>query len=309
MSSSLRIGTRGSGLALWQAHHVERLISQTHPEINTEIVVIKTTGDTNLESPLSEIGGKGVFVKEIEEALLDGRIDIAVHSLKDVPAELPEGLSLNAYLKRHDPRDALISRAGQKLNELPDGSTIGTGSLRRASQILNLRPGLQIEPIRGNVDTRIRKLQEGELYDAIVLALAGLERMGLQENVTEVISTDKMLPSPGQGIVAVESRQEDSVTNGLLDSINHPETMLQALAERAFLKSLSGDCDVPMGCLSIVHDQEFTVTGVLAKPNGSVLIREYLTGSRNQAEGLSEELAEKILNMGGTEILEEIRRN
>lgn len=309
MSFSLRIGTRGSGLALWQARHVERLISQARPEINPEIVIIKTTGDINLDSPLSEIGGKGVFVKEIEDALLNSRIDIAIHSLKDVPAELPEGLSLSAYVKRHDPRDALLSLTGQQLKELPDGSRIGTGSLRRASQLLHLHPGLKIEPIRGNVDTRIKKLKEAKHYDAVILALAGLERMGLEENVTEVISTELMLPAPGQGIVAVESRQGDSDTNGLLELINHPETELQALAERAFLKSLSGDCDVPMGCLSIVQDEAVTITGVLAKPDGSVLIRESVSGGRSQAKTLSEELAERILNMGGSQILAEIKKN
>lgn len=309
MRPTLRIGTRGSGLALWQARHAESLISESRPELDTEIIVIKTTGDKNLDSPLSEIGGKGVFVKEIEEALLSGKIDIAVHSLKDVPAVLPEGLHLGAYLKRHDPSDALISNSGQKLEDLPDGSRVGTGSLRRASQILHRRPGLRIEPIRGNVDTRVRKLTEGDKYDAVVLALAGLERMGLSENVTEVISTDVMLPAPGQGIVAIESRRDDSETNQVLASINHPETALQALAERAFLKSLSGDCDVPMGCLSEVQNEAVTITGVLATPDGSVLIRESVSGHCNQAEELSKELAERILSTGGAEILDEIRQN
>lgn len=273
MSSSLRIGTRGSGLALWQARHVEKLVSSTYPEINPEIVIIKTTGDKNLESPLSEIGGKGVFVKEIEEALLDGRIDIAVHSLKDVPAVLPGGLVLSAYTERHDPRDALLTRTGQKLNELPDGSRIGTGSLRRASQLLHLRPGLKIEPIRGNVDTRVRKLKEGGMYDAIVLALAGLERMGLEDNITQLLPTDVMLPSPGQGIVAIESRQEDPYTLELLSRINHKETSVRALAERAFLKSLSGDCNVPLGCLSELEGGEIQITSVLSMPDGTDLIR------------------------------------
>jgi hydroxymethylbilane synthase len=306
MRPSLRIGTRGSGLALWQARHVERLLSEHHPEINTEIIVIKTTGDKNLESPLSEIGGKGVFVKEIEEALLDERIDIAVHSLKDVPAVLPEGLVLEAYLKRHDARDAVIAYSGLKLWDLPDGSRVGTGSLRRASQILHHYPGLKIEPIRGNVDTRVRKLREGEQYDAIVLALAGLERMGLEAHVTEILSEDQVLPAPGQGIVAVESRGSDRDTNDVLKSINHSETAVQARAERAFLKRLSGDCNVPLGCLAETDGNSIYITGVLAQPDGSVLLKESISGVVGNAETLGENLAEGILQRGGRKLLKDL---
>ncbi len=306
MRPSLRIGTRGSGLALWQARHVERLLSEHHPEINTEIIVIKTTGDKNLESPLSEIGGKGVFVKEIEEALLDERIDIAVHSLKDVPAEPPEALVLRAYVKRHDPRDAVITRSGLKLGELPNGSRVGTGSLRRASQILHHYPGLKIEHIRGNVDTRVRKLREGEQYDAIVLALAGLERMGLGAHVTEIVSEKTVVPAPGQGIVAVQSRESDTTTNELLKSINHSETALQAIAERAFLKRLSGDCNVPLGCLAETDGNSIYITGVLAKPDGSVLLKESISGVVGNAEALGENLAEVILQSGGRKLLKDL---
>ncbi len=307
MRPTLRIGTRGSGLALWQARHVESLVSQTHPDINSEIIVIKTTGDKNLESPLSEIGGKGVFVKEIEEALLGERIDIAVHSLKDVPAVLPKGLTLGAFIERHDPRDALITRSGLKLAELPDGSRVGTGSLRRASQILHIHPVLTISPIRGNVDTRLRKLTEGDEYDAIVLALAGIERMGFKDEVTEVISEKTMVPAPGQGIVAIESRESDTGTNEVLRSINHTETALQALAERAFLKRLSGDCNVPMGCRAVISGNEIHITGVLAKPDGSALLKESVSGETDSAEILGERLAESILQSGGQDILNEIQ--
>jgi len=307
MTSTLRIGTRGSGLALWQARHVERLFSEAHSEINSEIIIIKTTGDKNLESPLSEIGGKGVFVKEIEEALLSDRIDIAVHSLKDVPAVLPEGLELGAYVKRHDARDAVITYSGLKLCELPDGSRVGTGSLRRASQILHHYPGLNIEPIRGNVDTRVRKLREGELYDAIVLALAGLERMGLDAHVTEILSEDQVLPAPGQGIVAIESRGSDRDTNEILKSINHRDTAIQAGAERAFLKRLSGDCDVPLGCLAYINEESIHITGVLANPEGSKLLKESISGRADNAEALGEELADSILQSGGRDLLKDIR--
>lgn len=306
MKPTLRIGTRGSGLALWQARHVERLITQAIPEVSTEIIVIKTTGDKNLESPLSEIGGKGVFVKEIEEALLSERIDIAVHSLKDVPAELPDGLILGAYVKRHDPRDAVIARSGHKLSELPEGSRVGTGSLRRASQILHYYPGLKIEPIRGNVDTRVRKLREGEQYDAIVLALAGLERMGLADEVTEVLSEETMVPAPGQGIVAIESREADPDTNELLNAINHTETAHQATAERAFLKRLSGDCNVPLGCRAVISGDNIFITGILAKPDGSLLLKESVSGEVNNAEALGVSLADGILRSGGQELLEDL---
>ncbi len=306
MKPTLRIGTRGSGLALWQARYVESLVSETHPEINSEIIVIKTTGDKNLESPLSEIGGKGVFVKEIEEALLSEKIDIAVHSLKDVPAVLPNGLALGAFIERHDPRDAVITRSGLKLGELPDGSRVGTGSLRRASQILYNHPELKITPIRGNVDTRVRKLREGEDYEAIVLALAGLERMGFQDEVTEVISEEKMVPAPGQGIVAIESRESDADTNEVLNSINHRETAIQAAAERAFLKRLSGDCNVPLGCRAVISGNNIHITGVLAKPDGSVVLKESVSGETDTAEVLGENLADSILHSGGQELLENL---
>ena len=306
MKPSLRIGSRGSALALWQARHVESLISQAHPEINSEIVVIRTTGDRNLESPLSEIGGKGVFVKEIEESLLREEIDIAVHSLKDVPAVLPRGLTLSAYIERHDPRDALISNSGLNLGDLPEGSRVGTGSLRRASQILHFYPALKIAPIRGNVDTRVRKLREENKYDAVVLAIAGLERMGLSGEVTEVISEDTVVPAPGQGIVAVESRESDADTNGLLSSINHSETAIEARAERAFLNTLSGDCNVPLGCRASVRGENIEITGVLAKPDGSHLIKEKVSGKKIEAAALAETAAENILRQGGRDLLKEL---
>ncbi|MEM7009283.1 MAG: hydroxymethylbilane synthase [Thermodesulfobacteriota bacterium] len=306
MKKSLRIGTRGSKLALWQASHVKSLLLDEFPKLDIEIVVIKTTGDALSESQLSEIGGKGVFVKEIEEALLSHKIDIAVHSMKDVPTILPEGLEINAVVQRHDPRDALLSNIGQEIADLPDGCRVGTGSLRRASQLLYLRPELEIVPIRGNVDTRIRKLKESGDYDAIILATAGLQRMGLDGEITQIISADLMIPAPGQGIIAIESRSLDSETNGMLTDITHDETMSQAAAERAFLFSLGGDCNVPVGCNAILDGENLKVSGVISSPDGEKLIKNTLIGKRKKAQQLGERLADFILQDGGRKILESL---
>lgn len=306
MKQSLRIGTRGSKLALWQANHVSNLLSTSNPELEIDIQIIKTTGDSVLDSPLSEIGGKGVFVKEIEEALLSENIDIAVHSMKDVPTILPEGLAIKAVAERHDPRDALVSNSSLPLAELPEGSRIGTGSLRRASQILHHFPNLKIVSIRGNVDTRIRKLKESGDFDAIVLAVAGLERMGLGYEITEIISADIMLPSPGQGIVAIESRTDDQETTGLLRAINHTETEIAAISERAFLYRLGGDCNVPVGCNARLNDNLISLSGIISSPDGKVLIKKDINGSIEVAQQLGEQLADMMLLEGGNKILEEL---
>lgn len=306
MKQFLRIGTRGSKLALWQANHISNLLSASNPELEIDIDVIKTTGDAVLDSPLSELGGKGVFVKEIEEALIDKTIDIAVHSMKDVPTVLPEGLTISAVAKRHDPRDAFISNAGLTLGQLPEGSKVGTGSLRRGSQILHYFPKLKIVSIRGNVDTRIRKLKEGKDYDAIVLAVAGLERMGLGEEITEIISQDIMLPAPGQGIVAIESRKDDEHTRNLLRKINHIETEIAATSERAFLYRLGGDCNVPVGCHARVNDNSIHLSGIISSPDGKVVVKEDTIGPIEGAKKLGRQLADKILQQGGDKILENL---
>ena len=306
MNNSFRIGTRGSKLALWQANHVSDLLSAKFPKLQTSIEIIKTTGDSLLSSPLSEIGGKGVFVKEIEEALLSEKIDIAVHSMKDVPSVLPEGLEISAVAKRHDPRDALVSINSFSLKDLPAGSRVGTGSLRRASQLNHHFPGLNIVPIRGNVDTRIRKLKEGDEYDAIILAVAGLERMGLGAEITEIIPIEIMLPAPGQGIVAIESRSRDEHTKALLRDINHAETEIQAVAERAFLGKLGGDCNVPAGCHATLNDNKINVRGVISSPEGKVLINKDVSGSRDEAEHLGQRVADMIIEDGGSNILREL---
>lgn len=302
MKRSFRIGTRGSLLALWQANFIKDLLLAVRPDLHTEIRIIKTTGDRNLDSPLSEIGGKGVFVKEIEEALLSEEIDIAVHSMKDLPAVLPDGLVIGAVAPRHDPRDALVSKANLKLRDLPDGARVGTGSLRRGAQLLNLMPGLRIVPIRGNVDTRLKKLREGDEYDAILLAAAGLGRMGLIEEASEIIPADVMVPAPGQGIIAVECRDGDVATRDIISMINHARTWTAGSAERAFLRRLGGDCNIPAGCYAETDGDSLGVTGILASPDGRTLIRERSSGAAKDAEGIGLRLAELILGKGGDRI-------
>ena len=309
MKQALRIGTRGSKLALWQANFISGLISDKYPELQTEIQIIKTTGDAILSSPLSEIGGKGVFVKEIEEGLLSRQIDIAVHSMKDVPTILPQGLSIGAVAKRHDPRDALVSKEGQALSKLPEGARVGTGSLRRASQLLHHYPGFKIVSIRGNVDTRIRKLKEGHEYDAIVLAMAGLQRMGLGEEVTEIIAPEEVLPAPGQGIIAIECREDDPETMDILRAINHNETEYQAISERAFLLRLGGDCNVPVGCYALLNKDSINLRGIISSPDGKVLIKREANAPIDEARQLGGQLAELILDGGGDKILEELSRS
>ena len=306
MKQPFRIGTRGSKLALWQADHVSQLITAENPGLNIEIRIIKTTGDAVLDSPLSEIGGKGVFVKEIEEALLSEEIDIAVHSMKDVPTLLPNGLFIGAVAKRHDPRDALISKSGLPLAQLPEGSRVGTGSLRRSTQLLKYNSNLEIVSIRGNVDTRIQKLKDGKDYDAIVLAVAGLERMGLGGEITEIISPDIMLPAPGQGMIAIECRESDGNTIDILNAVNHRETENQARAERAFLLRLGGDCNVPAGCHAEIQGLNITITGIVSSPDGKTIVRKDARGSLAEAQNLGVKLADAILESGGNEILKQL---
>lgn len=306
MKRPFRIGTRGSALALWQANFIKGLVSESSPGLDSEIHIIKTTGDRNLESPLSEIGGKGVFVKEIEDALLTEKIDIAVHSMKDLPAFLPGGLGVGAVAERYDPRDALISKEGLTLSELPEGSRVGTGSLRRGAQLLNLYPALRMVPIRGNVDTRIRKLRDGNEYDAIILAAAGIGRMGLLGEASELIPTDLMVPSPGQGIIAIECREGDGETGKIISGINHAETWVAALAERAFLKRLAGDCNIPVGCHAVLNGDSVTVRGVLASPDGATIIREETIGIMDNPSEAGEKLADLLLDNGGREILDSL---
>lgn len=304
----VRIGTRGSALAVWQAEWVKSQLLAAHEELAVELMVIKTTGDKILDVPLAKVGGKGLFVKEIEEALLDGRADLAVHSVKDMPAELPEGLHLAVMPPREDPRDALISRNGAGLDALPHGARIGTSSLRRAAQLLHLRPDLRIETLRGNVDTRLRKL-ESEGFDAIVLAAAGLKRMELSHVVSEYLEPERMLPAVGQGALGIETRIDDAFTNQMVASLAHQKTMTIVSAERAFLKRLEGGCQVPIGAHATMEGETLILTGMVADLRGERLVRKQTHGKAQQAEVLGARLAEEVLEAGGAEILAEFYDN
>ena len=301
----LRIGTRGSALALWQAEWVKSQLLAGQQELMVELVVIKTTGDKILDVPLAMVGGKGLFVKEIEEALLDGRADLAVHSVKDMPAELPQGLHLAAMPPREDPRDALISKNGADLDKLPHGARVGTSSLRRAAQLLHLRPDLHIETLRGNVDTRLRKLKT-EGLDAIVLAAAGLKRMELSRVISEYLEPERILPAVGQGALGIETRVADVFTNEIVASLIHQQTVITVRAERAFLKRLEGGCQVPIGAYATTEDETLILTGIVADLKGVRLIRKEMRGDIRQPEVVGESLAEMVLESGGREILAEI---
>jgi len=304
----LRIGTRGSALALWQAEWVKSQLLGGQQELIVELVVIKTTGDKILDVPLAMVGGKGLFVKEIEEALLDGRADLAVHSVKDMPAVLPEGLHLAAMPPREDPRDALISKNGAGLDKLPHGARVGTSSLRRAAQLLHLRPDLRIETLRGNVDTRLRKL-ETEGLDAIVLAAAGLKRMELSQVISEYLEPERILPAVGQGALGIETRIGDVSTNEIVASLIHQQTVTTVRAERAFLKRLEGGCQVPIGGYATMEGETLILTGMVADLKGVRLIRKEMRGDARQPEVVGESLAEVVLESGGREILAEIYGN
>ncbi|HUU81257.1 MAG TPA: hydroxymethylbilane synthase, partial [Acidobacteriota bacterium] len=268
----LKIGTRGSKLALAQSNWVKEKIEARHPHVRVELVRIRTKGDKILDSALSKIGGKGLFVKEIEDALIRKQVDLAVHSMKDVPSDLPEQLMLAAFPLREDPRDALISRGDKTLDQLPKGSSVGTSSLRRAAQLLHIRPDLNVVPLRGNVDTRLRKLGSGDLQ-AIILAAAGLKRLGFSNRVSQIIPVEQVLPAIGQGALGLEVRRHDEDTLHLLDFINHESTEVTVKCERAFLKELEGGCQVPIAALAQVDEGCLILQGMVAELDGSTLIR------------------------------------
>jgi hydroxymethylbilane synthase len=301
----LKIGTRGSRLALIQSAWVRERIEEAHPGIRVEVIKIKTTGDKILDSPLSKIGGKGLFVKEIEDALLRGEIDLAVHSMKDVPAELPEALMLCAFPEREDPRDALISRHDLTLAALPKGAVVGTSSLRRAAQIRHVRPDVKTLPLRGNVETRIRKMEKGEV-DAVVLARAGLKRLGLLAQISETLLPEQVIPAVGQGALGLEVRREDHATRRLLGFLNHPSTEVAVRAERSFLKRLEGGCQVPLAAFADLKDGKVRMSGMVAELDGSRVIREQADGTQDQPEALGIALAERLLEAGAGDILARI---
>ncbi|MEJ2659537.1 MAG: hydroxymethylbilane synthase [Desulfobacteraceae bacterium] len=308
MKNLLRIGTRGSQLALWQARWVQQAIERQWPETKTELTIIKTTGDKITDVPLAKVGGKGLFVKEIEEALMDGRIDLAVHSMKDMPAELPHGLCISAVPERENPLDALISNNKIYLDQLAPGARVGTSSLRRASQLLHRRPDLKIQTLRGNLDTRLKKLSGGDL-DAIVLATAGLKRLGLDHLITSVLDPDVMLPAVGQGALCIESRTHDNRTSQIVTSLDHAATHLAVMAERAFLHRLEGGCQVPIAAFATLENERLALTGLVAEVDGSIFIKESASGPCEEAVSLGVKLAETLMARGAGDILERLKQN
>ena len=297
-----RIGTRGSLLARTQTDWVAARLRQARPELEITIHVIETTGDRNREVPFAAVGTKGMFVKEIEQALLDGAIDLGVHSLKDMPGELPEGLSLVGYPAREDPRDALISRHNQTLEHLPQGATVGTSSLRRQAMLKAFRPDLNLIELRGNLDTRLRKLDAGQ-YDAIVLACAGLHRLGLEGRITERISPELCVPAPGQGALALEARSEDFETLALVSALNDVDTIAAVTAERAFQIVLGAGCTVPVGAFASVQGDRITLHAAIAAADGSRIVRQTESAPRDAAEGLGTTVGQAMLAAGGAELL------
>jgi len=307
MSRTLVIGSRGSKLALWQAEHARERLLQLNPQIDIRIEIIKTTGDVK-KDPLSVIGGKGVFTKELEDALLDGRIDIAVHSLKDLPTILPDGLSISAIGEREDARDALVLAAGSELDatalgNLPRGAIVGTSSPRRLAQLRCwFGNNLEIKDLRGNVDTRIRKLDEGQ-YDALILASAGLVRLGLHDRISLRIPISHMLPAVGQGAIAIETRSDNDFAIGTTRKLDHRETHLACLAERAFLRGLGGGCQLPIAAHARLEGELLKLDGLVAKPDGSKRLQESLSGPSETAEALGASLAAVLIQQGAQALL------
>jgi len=290
---------------LIQANWVGRRLAEAEPDLSVELLTVKTRGDKIQDVPLAQVGGKGLFVKEIEEALLAGRAHLAVHSVKDIPTDLPAGLHLAAVPRRENPRDALISREGQGLDELAVGATVGTSSLRRTAQLLARRPDLAVKPLRGNVETRLRKIEERQV-DAIILAAAGLARLGLSARVTELFEPAVMLPAVGQGALGLECRIEDGPTNELVSRINDQKSLTEIRAERAFLARLDGGCQVPIAALARLEEGRLSLEGLVAGLGGEPLIRRRITGPAPEAEELGRRLAEEILAQGGAAILAEV---
>jgi hydroxymethylbilane synthase len=301
----IRIATRGSALALWQANWVRDRLMADDPALAVELLVLKTRGDKILDRALSEVGGKGLFVKEIEEALLDGRAEVAVHSMKDLSAEIPVGLMLGAVPEREDPRDALLvapQHAAKDVASLPQGARVGTSSLRRVCQLKARRPDLDVVPLRGNVDTRVRKVDAGEL-DAIVLACAGLKRLGHGGRITAALSTAESLPAIGQGALAIECRVDDPETLARLGRLDHRVTAHAVAAERAFLARLQGDCKTPLAAHATVDGARLSIEGLVGAPDGSKLLRHRLEGTTEDAAAVGKALAEELLKMGADRLL------
>ncbi|GLX12241.1 porphobilinogen deaminase [Pseudomonas straminea] len=305
MTREIRIATRKSALALWQAEHVKARLELAHPGLRVSLVPMVSRGDKLLDAPLAKIGGKGLFVKELETALLEDQADIAVHSMKDVPMDFPEGLGLFCICEREDPRDAFVSNTYESLDALPAGSVVGTSSLRRQAQLLARRPDLKIHFLRGNVNTRLAKLDAGE-YDAIILAAAGLIRLGFEDRIRASITVEHSLPAGGQGAVGIECRVGDAQLQQLLAPLNHTETALRVTAERAMNKRLNGGCQVPIACYAILEGEQLWLRGLVGEPDGSRLLRAEQRGSAEDAERLGIDVAEALLAQGAGEILKAV---
>ena len=305
MKPSIRVGTRASKLALWQANWVQSALNEKFPDQKVELVKIKTKGDKILDVPLAKVGGKGLFVKEIEQALLESRIDLAVHSMKDMPAEIPDGLCIGAIPRREDPADVLVAREDLEFSNLKRGAVIGTSSLRRAAQLRHARPDISISPLRGNLDTRLKKLQTENL-DAIVLAAAGIKRLNIAHRITEYLQDDIMLPAVGQGALCIEMRQEDPIIGPMLATLDHANSRTVVLGERAFLNRLGGSCQVPIAGHGKILADTFSLTGLVADMDGSRIIKADLSGPVDSAEGIGIKLAEQLLARGADEILEKL---
>ncbi len=300
-----RIATRQSPLALWQAHYVQQRLMAAHPGLRVELVPMVTKGDVILDTPLAKVGGKGLFVKELELAMLENRADLAVHSMKDVPVAFPEGLGLVTICEREDPRDAFVSNHYDSLDELPQGAVVGTSSLRRQSQISERRPDLVIRSLRGNVGTRLSKLDAGE-YDAIILATAGLKRLELEARIRQPLPAEISLPAVGQGAVGIECRLDDSELIGLLQALNHDDTAVCVKAERAMNTRLEGGCQVPIGSFALLEGDELWLRGLVGAPDGSVMVRGERRGPRAEAEAMGISLAEELLGKGARDILRDV---
>ena len=304
-SREIRIATRKSALALWQAEYVKARLEQAHPGILVTLVPMVSRGDKLLDSPLSKIGGKGLFVKELETALLENEADIAVHSMKDVPMDFPEGLGLFCICEREDPRDAFVSNTFARLDDLPHGSVVGTSSLRRQAQLLTRRPDLEIRFLRGNVNTRLAKLDAGE-YDAIILAAAGLIRLGFEDRITSAISIDDSLPAGGQGAVGIECRSADTQIHALLSPLHHADTAVRVTAERALNKHLNGGCQVPIACYAVLEGEQIWLRGLVGEPSGGVLLSADARAPREAATELGVQVAEALLAQGAGDILKAV---
>lgn len=301
----IRIATRHSPLAMWQANFVKAELLKHHADLTVELLPMKTKGDIILDTPLAKVGGKGLFVKELEVAMLENRADIAVHSMKDVPVDFPEGLGLSVICEREDPRDALVSNQFKKIADLPQGAVVGTCSLRRQCQIKSLRPDLVIKDLRGNVNTRLRKLDDGE-YDAIILAASGLMRLEMHDRIASFIEPEISLPAVGQGAVGIECRLDDQETIALLAPLNHQQTRIRVTAERAMNLALEGGCQVPIGSFALLDGEQVFLRGLVGSIDGKNIIRKEITGHADKAHELGEVLAQQLLDAGAKEILSEV---